>query len=72
MILDGGKSCGICGGQMVYIRGRYPHTECKRLVCPTCAVERLEQIREIAAPDYGQAFEVKRAPKLKAKGKNNG
>lgn len=49
------EGCTVCGSKLVYIRGRYPHTE-EREVCPTCAVERLEQIREIVSPDYGQAY----------------
>lgn len=49
------KLCGICGGRMFFIRGRYPKQE-KREVCPTCAVEKLEQIREISDPDYGRAY----------------
>lgn len=48
-------NCGICGGSMVEIRGRYPHTE-KRKVCPTCLAERMDQIREVSSPDYGQAY----------------
>lgn len=39
--------CGICGGLLVEIRGRYPHTA-KREVCPTCLAERMDQIRELS------------------------
>lgn len=55
--------CNVCGGKMVYIRGRYPGTD-NRLVCPTCAVERLEQIRKISSPDYGQASQATGVRKL--------
>ena len=48
--------CGICGGQKVLIRGRYPSEE-KRSVCPTCDHERLEQINEISSRNYGQAYQ---------------
>ena len=37
------NSCGVCGGRIVEIRGRYPHTN-KRKICPTCLME----IRESA------------------------
>lgn len=50
--LDG---CGICGGELVLIRGRYPGSD-KRKVCPTCLMERLEQIQDISSPNYGQAY----------------
>lgn len=49
-------SCGICGGAMVEIRCRYPQQE-KRKVCPTCLAERMDQIREVSSPDYGQCYE---------------
>jgi len=48
----------MCAGERVFIRGRYPNTE-KRLVCPTCTTERLEQIREMADPHYGIAQQEK-------------
>ena len=48
------KKCGICGGKLVKIRGRYPK-EPKREVCPTCLQERLEQINDISSSGYGQA-----------------
>lgn len=44
--------CGICGGKLCYIRGRYPDHD-KRKVCPTCTTEKLEQISEIADKNYG-------------------
>lgn len=56
--------CGVCGGQLVSIRGRYPKTE-KRDICPTCAQERLETINEISSKDYGRAFQDKATPKAK-------
>lgn len=49
------RTCGTCGGHMAYIRGRHPQDP-RRWVCPTCTVERLEQIHDIASPDYGKAF----------------
>lgn len=56
---DAGKEqeagCGICGGKLVLIRGRYPKEE-RRLVCPTCNTERLEQINEISSKTYGQVY----------------
>jgi hypothetical protein len=36
-------SCGVCGGGMVGIRGRYPGDP-QRVVCPTCQADRLDQI----------------------------
>ena len=48
-------SCGICGGKMVLIRGRYPN-QVSRCVCPTCLAERMDNIREVADPDYGRAY----------------
>jgi hypothetical protein len=47
------KGCNVCGGKLVFIRGKYPKTA-KRKVCPTCAVERLEAIYYISSPDYGK------------------
>ena len=49
--------CGICGGTMVEIRGRYPKQE-NRKVCPTCLAERMDQIREVSNPDYGLASQA--------------
>ena len=34
-----------CGGRMVFIRGKYPNSP-KRLVCPTCTMEQLEDLKE--------------------------
>lgn len=62
-----GSGCGICGSRMVFIRGRHPHEE-EREVCPTCAVERLEQIRDISSPDYGRAFTAKATAILQQEG----
>lgn len=50
-------SCSCCGGKQVYIRGKHPKDD-NRLVCPTCAVERLEQIQTIADKDYGKAYQA--------------
>ena len=49
--------CGVCGGKMVEIRGRYPRDE-RRNVCPTCLAERMDMIRELTAADYGMAHEA--------------
>lgn len=35
--------CRCCGGRLARIRGRYPKTP-DRSVCPTCVVERLEDM----------------------------
>ena len=35
--------CEVCGGKLVYIRGRYPRDK-KRKVCPTCATEIIESL----------------------------
>lgn len=45
--------CGMCGGEKVFIRGKYPGDD-KREVCPTCTTERLDQINEISSRFYGQ------------------
>lgn len=37
------KRCGVCGGKLAPIRGRYPDTP-KRKACLTCAVEIIESI----------------------------
>lgn len=52
--------CSICGGKQSYTRGRYPGED-NRLVCPTCCIERLEQIRDIADKDYGKAYIAEQA-----------
>ena len=59
------NGCAVCGGTMVYIRGRYPHTD-EREVCPTCLAEHMDLIRDISQPDYGQAFQTE--PLLAKKG----
>jgi len=51
--------CGICGGKLVYIRGRHPN-EPRRKVCPTCCQEKLEQIHEISDKDYGKSYTARR------------
>lgn len=53
------KGCGICGGKLSLIRGKYPGHD-KREVCPTCTTERLEQINEISSKDYGVAYQEKK------------
>ena len=53
-------NCGICGGSQVEIRGRYP-SELRRRVCPTCLMERMEQIQAISTLEYGQAYSVQEA-----------
>ena len=50
---DAKHQCNVCGGIMVYIRGRHPGHD-NRLVCPTCAVESLEQI--IPPSEYGRHY----------------
>lgn len=52
------KGCNVCGGELAYIRGRYPKED-KRKVCPTCTYERLEQINEISSKHYGETSQVK-------------
>ena len=49
--------CNICGGELVFIRGKVPHSD-YRQVCPTCNTERLEQINEISSKFYGVACKV--------------
>jgi hypothetical protein len=61
LLAGGTMSCGICGGAMVEIRGRYPKQE-NRKVCPTCLAERMDQIREVSSPDYGRCYEA--GPKI--------
>lgn len=51
------KGCGICGGLMVFVRGRHPGHG-NRLICPTCLAEKMDNIREIADKDYGRAFKT--------------
>ncbi len=47
--------CGVEGSPMVYIRGRYPHAD-RRLVCPTCLAERMDNIREWSSQEYGKTY----------------
>jgi len=43
--------CKVCGSNLTGIRGRHPNEQ-PRLICATCAYEKLETIREITAADY--------------------
>lgn len=52
------ESCGICGEKTVYVRGRYPGND-NRKVCPTCLQERLDQIEIIANKYYGESNEAR-------------
>jgi hypothetical protein len=38
--------CGACGNPQIAIRGKYPKGS-ERTICPTCAVERMDLIRDI-------------------------
>ena len=38
-----GGGCEVCGGKLIFIRGRHPGDK-KRKVCPTCATEILESL----------------------------
>ncbi len=49
--------CDACGGKMVYIRGRHPGME-KRIVCPTCMAETLDDIKGRLSDDYGRAYQA--------------
>lgn len=49
--------CGVCGGKMVFVRGRYPGTD-NRKVCPTCLADRMDMIRELTSAEYGQTYEA--------------
>lgn len=49
------KGCNCCGGELVFIRGKYPKDE-QREICPTCAYERLEEIHRISDADYGKTY----------------
>lgn len=48
------KGCSVCGGAMVFIRGRYPGQD-RREVCPTCLMERTENAMEMLDPRTYQA-----------------
>ena len=49
--------CDICGGRMVYIRGRHPGMD-NREVCPTCMAETLDDIKSRLRDDYGRAYQA--------------
>jgi len=49
--------CDICGGKMVYIRGRHPGMD-NRIVCPTCMAETLDDIKGRLRDDYGKAYKA--------------
>lgn len=38
-------TCGTCGGKMVSLRGRFSY-ELKRIVCPTCLIEQIENLKD--------------------------
>lgn len=40
-----GGGCEVCGGELVMIRGKHPHTP-DRKVCPTCATEIIEGLHD--------------------------
>jgi len=46
--------CGCCGSKRIAIRGRHPN-EPKRVICPTCTAERLDDIHKQSDPSYGIA-----------------
>ena len=48
------RQCNGCGARMVYIRSKHPGNP-RRLICPTCAVERLEDIHNLSSAGYGIA-----------------
>jgi len=58
VILPPAKTCTVCGGVLVTIRGKYPHSD-KRTVCPICLADKMDMIREIVSEDYGKAMEDK-------------
>lgn len=47
------SNCGVCGGFLVKIRGKYPHTD-MRVVCPTCLAEKMDLIKEYSDANYGK------------------
>jgi hypothetical protein len=55
---DPRKTCGLCGGYLSIIRGRYPKSD-NRVVCPTCLADRMENINEISGKNYGVASQNK-------------
>ncbi len=50
------EGCGICGGEMAFIRGKHPNDD-KRKICPTCSYEKLEQINDISSKEYGKTYQ---------------
>ncbi len=46
--------CSTCGGECVYIRGRHPGND-KRKVCPTCLQEKIEDMQ---TPTMGEQTET--------------
>ena len=49
--------CSICGGRMVYIRGRHPGMD-NRIVCPTCMAETLDDIKSRLRDDYCRTYQA--------------
>ena len=61
--IDLGKpDCDVCGGILHRIRGRHPNEE-KRFVCPTCAIESLEYLRDQLSYQEQQALTQPNNPK---------
>ena len=46
--------CKVCGCKLAEIRGRHPG-EKKRMVCPCCLKEKLEDLHDMSAPNYDTA-----------------
>ena len=53
-IAEDSTGCTCCGSKMIMIRGKYPKQP-KRKVCPTCAVEKLENYEYQNSPNYKNA-----------------
>ena len=53
--------CPVCGSALTTIRGRYLRQP-DREICPTCAQEKLEMLRDILRADYGQAYQSQDPP----------
>ena len=49
--------CGVCGGRLAIIRGKYVHDP-EREVCPTCLADKMDLIREVCNPAYGRAYQA--------------
>ncbi len=47
---ESGEACGVCGCREVWIRGRYPGED-RRKVCPTCLQERTDTAVRTLAPN---------------------